>query len=294
MSFWVLCCGVLETVLSFFLFKLCEMTGVAGGHGGHGPGCRCVHVTCVPSYSRCCFKEIVLLVACAFFNRYPCLNMRMMIRWLCSNWPTWELKSQKKKRKEKKHTSSRGLSSSFFCCNFFYFFFLNRKVGYGRGENGSATCLSLAALLQRSLPEVNPGECLWSLPATDSWTWWISPPETSWQASATVIAPGARSHYQPRMFVCFFSLPCNSQHMPRPYYQQGLGLPGHMVTDWVDWLQVSISLMPVGLGLQMSLSLPMPRKKKKNSARPLSAFFLTFFFFSPAIFVSKISPPFYP
>lgn len=40
-----------------------------------------------------------------------------------------------------------------------------------------------------------------------------------------------------------------------PYYQQSLGLQGHIVTDWVDWLQVCIPLMPGGLSLQMSLSL---------------------------------------
>lgn len=38
----------------------------------------------------------------------------------------------------------------------------------------------------------------------------------------------------------------------------------HMVTDWVDWHQASISLMPVDLGLQMSLSLMTASKKKKK------------------------------
>lgn len=90
----------------------------------------------------------------------------------------------------------------------------------------------------------------------------------------------------------FFSLPCNSQHMHRPYYQQGLGLQGHMVTDWVDWLQVSISLMPVGLSLQMSLFLLTPRKKKIISARPLSAFFLCFFLSHLRFLFPKFSLPF--
>lgn len=43
--------------------------------------------------------------------------------------------------------------------------------------------------------------------------------------------------------------------MHRPYYQQSLGLQGHRVTDWVHWLQVYITLMPVGLSLQTSLYL---------------------------------------
>lgn len=28
----------------------------------------------------------------------------------------------------------------------------------------------------------------------------------------------------------------------RPYYQQSLDVPGHMATDWEDWLQVCVSL----------------------------------------------------
>lgn len=75
------------------------------------------------------------------------------------------------------------------------------------------------------------------LPAMDSWTWRISLRETSRQAPTTV----SRSSLHPLPGLINCECNCNSRYMPRPYYQQRLGLQGHMVTDWVDWLGVSIS-----------------------------------------------------
>lgn len=85
------------------------------------------------------------------------------------------------------------------------------------------------------------------------------------------------SHHLPGLISC--ECICNSRYMHRPYYQQSLRLQGHMVTDWVDWLQVSISLMPGGLSLQMALSLLTLRKKKLLG---LSFLFSFIFFLSSA------------
>lgn len=74
------------------------------------------------------------------------------------------------------------------------------------------------------------------------------------QASTTV---SCRHHARLPELIISESI-CNSRqimYMLRLHYQQRHGLQRHMVTDWVDWLQVCITLMPGGLSLQMSLSL---------------------------------------
>lgn len=97
------------------------------------------------------------------------------------------------------------------------------------------------------------------------------------------------SHHLPNL------ISCNGRqqqvefiYMHRPYYQRGLGLQGHMVTDWVDWLQVCFSLMPGGLSLQMSLSLLTVRKNILLSVSFMSSFIVFLSSLSVILFFSLL------
>lgn len=171
---------------------------------------------------------------------------------------------------------------------------LKRRATLGRLPRCGRAAAALPKLWQRSLPEVNPGVHPWSLPTRDSWMWRISPRETSRRASAGVIATTAKSP-EPRMFLFpFFFFAATTADIRADFTtSRALDSRRHMVTDWVDWHQASISLMPVDLGLQMSLSLmtAKEKKKKKDWAEHLSLSFFLILFVPPVKLVSKCFHP---
>lgn len=141
---------------------------------------------------------------------------------------------------------------------------LKRWATLGRLPRCGRAAAALPKLWQRSLPEVNPGVHPWSLPTRDSWMWRISPRETSRRASAGVIGTTAKSP-EPRMFLFPFFFAATRADIRADFTtSRALDSRRHMVTDWVDWHQASISLMPVDLGLQMSLSLMTVKEKKRK------------------------------
>lgn len=143
---------------------------------------------------------------------------------------------------------------------------LKRRATLGRLPRCGRAAAALPRLWQRSLPEVNPGVHPWSLPTRDSWMWRISPRETSWRASAGVIATTAKSP-EPRMFLFPFFFCCHhSWHTCRLYYQQSPGLQ-ETHGNWLSGLAPSLHLANACRPRPPDVTFPDDGKGKKKEKR---------------------------